>query len=57
MTDFYGIGPRNKRLGYRKSEHICYYCQLDKHQDCEGRKSVTRDKAKMRLFMLQERKH
>jgi len=22
MTDFYGIGPRNKRLGYRKSEHM-----------------------------------
>jgi len=43
MTDFYGIGPRNKRLGYRKSEHICYYCQLDKHQDCEGRKSVTKE--------------
>jgi hypothetical protein len=43
MTDFYGIGPRNKRLGHRKSEHICYYCQLDKHQDCEGKKSVTKE--------------
>jgi hypothetical protein len=46
MTDFYGLGPR-KRLGH-KSEHICYYCQIDKHQDCEGKKiSYKRDKAEM----------
>ncbi|MBV9179611.1 MAG: hypothetical protein JO297_21490 [Nitrososphaeraceae archaeon] len=43
MTDFYGTGPRNKRLGHHKSKHICYYCQNDKHQDCEGRKPVTKE--------------
>ena len=43
MTDFYGIGPRNKRLGQYKSKHICYYCQLDKHDQCEARKNQIKE--------------
>jgi hypothetical protein len=42
MADFYSIGPRNKRLGH-KSKHICYYCQIDSHDQCEARKNQVKE--------------
>jgi hypothetical protein len=43
MTDFYGIGPRNKRLGRQKPKYICYYCQIDSHNQCEARENQIKE--------------
>ena len=43
MIDFYGLGPRNKRVGHHNPKHICYYCQIDSHSQCEARKNQIKE--------------